>query len=107
MVRVFAGKRFIFEKAKELGVRTVIIDGPESWSQVGSAAQRSTAQRSAAQRSGAQCSGAQRSAAQRSAAQHRALEGQHWKEDAYGRYYWGLLRRASPLKTAAGRQPGY
>jgi carnosine synthase len=30
----YAGKRFIFEKAKELGVRSVIIDGPESWSQV-------------------------------------------------------------------------
>lgn len=29
-----AGKRFIFEKAKELGVRSVVIDGPESWSQV-------------------------------------------------------------------------
>ena len=30
-----AGKRFIFERAKQLGVRSVIIDGPESWSQVG------------------------------------------------------------------------
>lgn len=29
-----AGKKFIFEKAKELGVRTVVIDGPDSWSQV-------------------------------------------------------------------------
>lgn len=29
------GKRFIFEKAKELGVRSVLIDGPDSWSQVG------------------------------------------------------------------------
>jgi hypothetical protein len=29
----YSGKRFIFEKAKELGVRTVIIDGPDSWSQ--------------------------------------------------------------------------
>lgn len=29
-----AGKRFVFEKAKELGVRVVLIDGPESWSKV-------------------------------------------------------------------------
>eukprot|EP00891_Asterochloris_glomerata_P006828 jgi/Astpho2/6828/Aster-06504 len=29
----YSGKRFIFEKAKELGVRSVIIDGPDSWSQ--------------------------------------------------------------------------
>ena len=28
----YSGKRFIFEKAKELGIRTVIIDGPDSWS---------------------------------------------------------------------------
>jgi hypothetical protein len=28
----YSGKRFIFEKAKELGLRTVIIDGPDSWS---------------------------------------------------------------------------
>ncbi|EFN56176.1 hypothetical protein CHLNCDRAFT_144890 [Chlorella variabilis] len=27
-------KRFVFEKAKELGVRVVLIDGPESWSKV-------------------------------------------------------------------------
>ncbi|KAF8057917.1 hypothetical protein HT031_005863 [Scenedesmus sp. PABB004] len=29
----YSGKRFVFEKAKELGVRAVIIDGPDSWSQ--------------------------------------------------------------------------
>lgn len=29
----YSGKRFIFEKAKELGVRSFVIDGPESWSQ--------------------------------------------------------------------------
>lgn len=28
----YSGKRFVFEKAKELGVRSVIIDGPDSWS---------------------------------------------------------------------------
>ena len=28
----YSGKRFIFERAKELGVRSVIIDGPDSWS---------------------------------------------------------------------------
>lgn len=28
----YSGKRFIFERAKELGVRTVVIDGPDSWS---------------------------------------------------------------------------
>eukprot|EP00955_Chlamydomonas_euryale_P111967 366101-Chlamydomonas_euryale.AAC.7 len=27
----YSGKRFIFEKAKELGVRTVVLDGPDSW----------------------------------------------------------------------------
>ncbi|KDD77180.1 ATP-grasp domain-containing protein [Helicosporidium sp. ATCC 50920] len=27
----YSGKRFIFERAKELGVRSVIIDGPDSW----------------------------------------------------------------------------
>ncbi|KFM27308.1 Carnosine synthase 1 [Auxenochlorella protothecoides] len=31
----YSGKRFIFEKAKELGVRSVLIDGPDSWSQEG------------------------------------------------------------------------
>ena len=25
--------RFIFEKAKELGVRSVVLDGPDSWAQ--------------------------------------------------------------------------
>lgn len=30
----YSGKKFIFEKAKELGVRSVIIDGPDSWSKV-------------------------------------------------------------------------
>eukprot|EP00892_Ulva_mutabilis_P007810 jgi/Ulvmu1/5400/UM022_0195.1 len=29
----YSGKRFIFERCAELGVRSVIIDGPESWSQ--------------------------------------------------------------------------
>jgi len=28
----YSGKRFIFERAKELGVRSVVIDGPDSWS---------------------------------------------------------------------------
>ncbi|KXZ47333.1 hypothetical protein GPECTOR_36g58 [Gonium pectorale] len=27
----YSGKRFIFEKAKELGVRSVVLDGPDSW----------------------------------------------------------------------------
>lgn len=27
----YSGKRFIFEKAKQLGVRSVVIDGPDSW----------------------------------------------------------------------------
>ncbi|EFJ50268.1 hypothetical protein VOLCADRAFT_89214 [Volvox carteri f. nagariensis] len=27
----YSGKRFIFEKAKELGLRTVVLDGPDSW----------------------------------------------------------------------------
>ncbi|KDD77179.1 ATP-grasp domain-containing protein [Helicosporidium sp. ATCC 50920] len=27
----YSGKRFIFEKAKELGVRSVLIEGPDSW----------------------------------------------------------------------------
>lgn len=26
-------RRFIFEKAKELGVRAVVLDGPDSWAQ--------------------------------------------------------------------------
>jgi carnosine synthase len=30
----YSSKRFIFEKAKELGVRSVVIDGPDSWSKV-------------------------------------------------------------------------
>lgn len=30
----YSGKRFIFEKAKELGVRSVVIDGPDSWVQL-------------------------------------------------------------------------
>ncbi len=29
----YSGKRFIYERAKELGVRLVIIDGPDSWAQ--------------------------------------------------------------------------
>lgn len=28
----YSGKRFIFERAKELGVRSVVVDGPDSWS---------------------------------------------------------------------------
>jgi biotin carboxylase len=28
----YSGKRFIYERAKELGVRAVIVDGPDSWS---------------------------------------------------------------------------
>jgi biotin carboxylase len=28
----YSGKKFIFERAKELGVRAVVIDGPDSWS---------------------------------------------------------------------------
>jgi len=28
----YSGKRFIFERAKDLGVRSVVIDGPDSWS---------------------------------------------------------------------------
>lgn len=31
----YSSKRFIFERAKELGVRSVVIDGPDSWSKVG------------------------------------------------------------------------
>ncbi len=27
----YSGKRFIFEKAKELGVRTIVLDAPERW----------------------------------------------------------------------------
>ncbi|GFR47370.1 hypothetical protein Agub_g9079 [Astrephomene gubernaculifera] len=30
----YSGKRFIFEKAKELGVRSVVLDGPDSWVQL-------------------------------------------------------------------------
>jgi hypothetical protein len=26
-----SGKRFIFEKAHELGVRVIVVDGPDSW----------------------------------------------------------------------------
>ena len=29
----YSGKRFIFERARELGVRSVILDGPDSWAQ--------------------------------------------------------------------------
>ena len=29
----YSGKRFIFERAKELGVRSVVLDGPDSWVQ--------------------------------------------------------------------------
>lgn len=28
----YSGKRFIFERCKELGVRSIVVDGPESWS---------------------------------------------------------------------------
>lgn len=27
----YSGKKFIFDKAKELGVRVVVVDGPDSW----------------------------------------------------------------------------
>lgn len=27
----YSGKRFIFERAKELGVRSIVVDGPDSW----------------------------------------------------------------------------
>jgi len=30
----YSGKRFVFEKAKELGVKCIILDGPDNWSQV-------------------------------------------------------------------------
>eukprot|EP00201_Polytomella_parva_P001332 CAMPEP_0175085088 /NCGR_PEP_ID=MMETSP0052_2-20121109/28449_1 /TAXON_ID=51329 ORGANISM="Polytomella parva, Strain SAG 63-3" /NCGR_SAMPLE_ID=MMETSP0052_2 /ASSEMBLY_ACC=CAM_ASM_000194 /LENGTH=570 /DNA_ID=CAMNT_0016357021 /DNA_START=235 /DNA_END=1947 /DNA_ORIENTATION=+ len=30
----YSGKRFIFEKAKELGVRSVVLDGPNGWVQL-------------------------------------------------------------------------
>lgn len=30
----YSGKRFIYERIKELGVRSVMIDGPESWSRI-------------------------------------------------------------------------
>jgi hypothetical protein len=30
----YSGKRFIYERIKELGVRAVMIDGPESWSRI-------------------------------------------------------------------------
>lgn len=30
----YSGKRFIFEKAKELGVRSIVLDGPDSWVQL-------------------------------------------------------------------------
>lgn len=26
-----SGKKFIFDKAKELGVRVIVVDGPDSW----------------------------------------------------------------------------
>lgn len=28
----YSGKRFIFERCKQLGLRSVVIDGPDSWS---------------------------------------------------------------------------
>eukprot|EP00798_Chlamydomonas_sp_ICE-L_P025943 gene25943-11622_t len=30
----YSGKRFIFEKAKELGVKSIVLDGPDSWCQL-------------------------------------------------------------------------
>jgi hypothetical protein len=30
----YSGKRFIFEKAHELGVRAIVLDGPDSWAQI-------------------------------------------------------------------------
>ena len=29
----YSGKKFIFEKAKDLGVRSIVLDGPDSWAQ--------------------------------------------------------------------------
>ena len=29
----YSGKRFIFERCKQLGVRSVVVDGPDSWSE--------------------------------------------------------------------------
>lgn len=29
-----SGKRFIFEKAAELGVKAIVLDGPDSWAQL-------------------------------------------------------------------------
>lgn len=29
----YSGKKFIFEKARELGVRSIVLDGPDSWAQ--------------------------------------------------------------------------
>eukprot|EP00884_Botryococcus_braunii_P015539 jgi/Botrbrau1/2669/Bobra.0203s0016.1 len=29
----YSGKRFIFQKAKELGVKSIVLDGPDSWAQ--------------------------------------------------------------------------
>ena len=30
----YSGKRFIFEKTKELGVKAIVLDGPDSWAQL-------------------------------------------------------------------------
>jgi len=30
----YSGKRFIFEKAHELGVKSVVLDAPDSWAQL-------------------------------------------------------------------------
>lgn len=30
----YSGKRFIFEKAHELGVHAIVLDGPDSWAQL-------------------------------------------------------------------------
>jgi hypothetical protein len=30
----YSGKRFIFEKCHELGVKVIVLDGPDSWAQI-------------------------------------------------------------------------
>jgi hypothetical protein len=47
---VRSGKRFIFDKAHSLGVRTIIVDGPDSWAKnlVRACARRSAARRGTA-----------------------------------------------------------
>ena len=72
----YSGKRFVFEKARELGVRSVIIDGPDSWSQVGGRAGRAgDPAQPTSLRAGRQCicpAAARCCLARRSASLHRA-----------------------------------